>query len=137
MLVGYGRVGRHIAAALSERGIPFVVAEQNREIVERLRAAGHRRRWRATRPMPVVLIQAHIAQRADAGDRDAADTFQVRQMVETARTLNPAIEVVVRSHNEEEAALLERDNAGKVFVGETELARAMTEFVLGKVERPS
>jgi len=59
----------------------------------------------------------------------------VRQMAETARTLNPAIEVVVRSHNEEEAALLERESTGKVFVGETELARAMTEFVLGKVGR--
>jgi len=58
-------------------------------------------------------------------------------MVSTARALNPAIEVVVRCHNEEEAELLERDNAGKVFVGEVELARAMTEFVLGRVEKPN
>jgi CPA2 family monovalent cation:H+ antiporter-2 len=46
----------------------------------------------------------------------------------------PQIEVV-RSRNEEEAALLERDDAGKVFVGEAELACAMTEFVLEKVEK--
>src|SRR3546814_557774 len=31
VLVGYGRVGRRIANALSERGIPYVVAEQNSE----------------------------------------------------------------------------------------------------------
>ena len=37
LLVGYGRVGRRIAELLAERGIPFVVAEQNREVVERLR----------------------------------------------------------------------------------------------------
>jgi CPA2 family monovalent cation:H+ antiporter-2 len=38
VLVGYGRVGREIAEALAKRGLPFVVAEQNREIVEQLRA---------------------------------------------------------------------------------------------------
>jgi CPA2 family monovalent cation:H+ antiporter-2 len=37
VLVGYGRVGRRIAEALSDRGIPYVVAEQNREVVEKLR----------------------------------------------------------------------------------------------------
>ena len=52
-----------------------------------------------------MLIQAHIA---DARMLVIAtpETLEVRQMVETARTLNPDIEVVVRSHNEEEAALL-------------------------------
>jgi CPA2 family monovalent cation:H+ antiporter-2 len=60
-------------------------------------------------------------------------TLEVRQMVETARTLNPAIQVVVRSHNVEEAALLESEQAGKVFVGEHELARAMTQHVLTAV----
>ena len=33
VLVGYGRVGRRIAQSLKERAVPFVVAEQNREIV--------------------------------------------------------------------------------------------------------
>ncbi|HKQ29656.1 MAG TPA: cation:proton antiporter, partial [Burkholderiales bacterium] len=37
LLVGYGRVGRRIAEGLLERGVPIVVAEQNREIVESLR----------------------------------------------------------------------------------------------------
>ena len=54
-------------------------------------------------------------------------------MIETARSLNPKVDVVVRSHNAEEASLLERDNASKVFVGEIELARAMTEHVLSHV----
>jgi CPA2 family monovalent cation:H+ antiporter-2 len=40
VLVGYGRVGRRIADALKANHIPFVVAEQNREAVERLRAQG-------------------------------------------------------------------------------------------------
>ena len=55
-------------------------------------------------------------------------------MVETARALNPDIDTVVRSHNAQEADLLEREGAGKVFVGETELARSMSAYVLGRVE---
>ena len=76
----------------------------------------------------MTLVQAHIAQ-ARMLVIATPQTVQVRQMVNTARTLNPAVEVIVRSHNEEEAEHLERDNAGKVFVGEAELARAMTELI--------
>ena len=62
-------------------------------------------------------------------------TLEVRQMVETARLRRTRnIEVAVRSHNEQEAALLEREGAGTVFVGESELARSMTSFVLARVE---
>jgi CPA2 family monovalent cation:H+ antiporter-2 len=60
-------------------------------------------------------------------------TVEVRQMVETARALNPDIEVVVRSHNEEEAQLLQRELNGRVFVGESELARSITDHVLQRV----
>ena len=38
VLGGYGRVGRRIAAAFADAGIPFVVVDQNRELVERCRA---------------------------------------------------------------------------------------------------
>ncbi len=55
-------------------------------------------------------------------------------MVEIARTLNPGVNVIVRSHNEEEADLLERDGAGKVFVGERELAQSMVGSVLSLVK---
>jgi CPA2 family monovalent cation:H+ antiporter-2 len=57
-------------------------------------------------------------------------------MVETARTLNPRIEIVLRSPNEEEAAMLEREQAGKVFVGERELARSITGYVLSRLTSP-
>jgi CPA2 family monovalent cation:H+ antiporter-2 len=59
------------------------------------------------------------------------ETVQVRKMVEAARRLNADVEVVVRSHNPEEAERLRSDGTGTVFVGETELATAMTRHVLG------
>ena len=58
------------------------------------------------------------------------DTLNVRKMVDIARTVNPRIESVVRTHSEEEAVLLEKENAGKVFLGEHELAVSMIQHVL-------
>jgi CPA2 family monovalent cation:H+ antiporter-2 len=131
VLVGYGRVGRRIADALGQRGIPLVVAEQNRELVERLRerqipaVSGD-----ATEP--AVLIQAHVA-RASLLVVATPDTFGVRKMVEIARTLNPRIEALVRTHSDEEAELLRQDPLSAVFMGEHELALAMTRGVLERV----
>ena len=128
VLVGYGRVGRRIGLTLSESGIPYVVAEQNREIVERLRAKGIPA-VSGDGSDPAVLIQAHIAN-ASMLVVATPDTFDVRQMIEIARTVNPGIETVVRTHNEEEAGLLERETAEKVFLGEEELAKGMSRHVL-------
>ena len=137
VLVGYGRVGRRIAEALGKQGIPYVVAEQNRELVERLRARDIPA-VSGDASEPAVLIQAHIA-RAGMLVIATPDTFNVRKMVEIARMLNPTIEIVMRTHNEDEAELLEKDNLGKVFVGEHELALGMTRHILermGKRDAP-
>ncbi|HWW73056.1 MAG TPA: YbaL family putative K(+) efflux transporter [Duganella sp.] len=135
VLVGYGRVGRRIAEVLVKHGIPFVVAEQNREIVDQLRKDGmHAVAGNAGEP--AVLIQAHIA-RAGMLVIATPDTFHVRAMVETARLLNPNIKTVVRTHGDEEAELLRSELAGKIFMGEEELAKGMTEFVVNNFERRS
>jgi CPA2 family monovalent cation:H+ antiporter-2 len=130
VLVGYGRVGRHIAEALERQGIPYVVAEQNRELVEQLRA----------RDVPAVsgdasdaavLIQAHVA-RAGMLVIATPDTFDVRKMVSIARKLNPGIVTVLRTHNAVEAKLLGTDTQSMVFVGEHELAKGMTRYILSR-----
>ncbi len=131
VLVGFGRVGQRIASELTARGVAFVVAEQNREIVERLREEGVPAVC-GDASDPAVLIQAHIA-RAAMLVIATPDTFGVRKMTEAARALNPAIELVVRSHNSEEAALLEKEQIGKVFIGEHELAVGMARFVLARL----
>ena len=103
---GTGASGGASPSALAEHGIPFVVAEQNRELVEQLReqgiACGLRRRVGAR-----GAVQAHVA-RAAMLVVATPDAFGVRQMVEIARTLNPSIEVVLRTHSDEEAELLRR-----------------------------
>jgi len=128
VLVGYGRVGRRIGEALAAKGIPFTVAEENREIVEQLRAKDIPA-VSGDASDPTVLIQAHI-HRARMLVIATPDTLNVRRMIEIARTVNPRIETVVRTHSEEEAELLEKEKAGKVSLGEHELATAMIHHVI-------
>ena len=132
VLVGYGRVGHRIADALAARRIPIVVAEQNRDLVEELRKR-HVPAVSGDASDPGVLIQAHIA-RASVLVVAIPDAAGVRKMVETAKTLNPGVEILLRTHNDEEAALLRREDLGLVFMGEHELARAMTQEVLSRLE---
>ena len=131
VLVGYGRVGRRIGEALTERGVPFVVAEQNRELVQQLRSRGIPA-VSGDASDPAALIQAHIAQ-ARMLVIATPDTFRARKMIEIARMLNPRIDTVVRTHSEEEAELLQKEHAGTVFMGEHELALAMARHVLEKI----
>ncbi len=130
VLVGYGRVGRRIARAMQDRGIPFVIADENRELVESLRKAGFAA-VSGNAADPAVLIQAHIAHAAMLVVA-VPEPLYVRQMVETARTLNPNVEIVLRTHSEDESALLRKEGLGTVFYGEEELAKGMAGHVLGR-----
>ena len=136
VLVGYGRVGRRIAGALEARGIPYVVAEQNRELVEKLRKQGMAA-VSGNAADPAVLIQAHIAEAAMLVVA-TPDPLNVRQIANTARILNPGIEIVLRTHSEEELAMLRKEGIGSIFFGEEELAKGMSGHVLQRVaSRPS
>jgi monovalent cation:H+ antiporter-2, CPA2 family len=131
VVVGYGRVGKRIGEALAEQRVPLVVAEQNRETVEALRKRGiHAVAGDAADP--AVLIQAHIA-RAAMLVIAVPDTLRARRMIETARILNPPVQIIVRTHNDEEAALLRKESGGEVFVGEHELALSMLRHVLNSM----
>jgi CPA2 family monovalent cation:H+ antiporter-2 len=130
VLVGYGRVGKRIAKALQHNDIPFVVAEENREIVENLRKQGIPA-VSGNASEPSVLIQAHIAN-ASMLVVATPDTIDVRNMVNTAKLLRPEIHIVLRTHNEVESELLRDEKIGQVFFGEEELANGMCKFILAQ-----
>jgi len=131
VLVGYGRVGRNIAESLAAQGIHYVVAEQNRELVDQLRQQGIAA-VAGNAGEPAVLIQAHV-HKARMLVVATPDTFHVRAMIETARALNPDIKIAVRTHSEEEAVLLRSERAGVIFIGEQELAKSMAAYVAGEI----
>ncbi len=131
VIVGYGRIGRHIAATLEKRNVPYIVADSNREVVESLRAAG-KAAVTGDASDPIVLVQAHIT-RAAMLVVTTPDALASRQMVDIARKLNPEIETVLRSESEDGAELLRGDKLGEVFVGEQELAKGMAGYVAQRI----
>jgi CPA2 family monovalent cation:H+ antiporter-2 len=133
VLVGYGRVGTRIAQAMMARGIPYVVVEINRESVEWLRQRKvHAVLGDASEAQ--VLVQAHVA-RASLLVVATPDTVKLRTIVEISRTLNPRIEILLRTHSDEEAAMWRSENVGEVFMGEHELVLAMARSVVRKATR--
>lgn len=131
VLVGYGRVGKRIAQILDKNQIPYVVVEANRETVEKLRKQ-NKAAVCGDAIDPNVLIQAHITN-ASLLVAATSNTIHVKQMVDIARQLNPKIETVIRTHNEEEAELWTREKIGKIFLSEQQLASGMAEHVLMRV----
>jgi CPA2 family monovalent cation:H+ antiporter-2 len=134
LIVGHGRVGRRIANALFKAGIAVVVAEQNRETVETLRKRGIPA-VSGDAAEPAVLIQAHVA-RARILVIAMSDSARAQRMIDTAHQLNPAIEIIVLTHSDEEAELLKSDRPDRVFIGEHELASGMTGYVLDRMKHP-
>jgi CPA2 family monovalent cation:H+ antiporter-2 len=131
VLVGHGNVGRHLARVLSERDIPFVVVEQNRDRVKELRDAG-RAAVSGNAVDPITLVQAHIAQ-AGLLLITLPETTDVRPIIDTARTLNPGIDIIVRAANEEEAELLAGIGLDRVVHPRGAVADAMAAATLQKL----
>jgi len=133
VLVGYGRVGRRIAADLIAADIALIVVDANRESIEALRTQGLPA-VSGDATTPTVLIQAHIA-RAAMLVVATAEPLDIRKMVEIARSLNPGIAVAIRSHNAEEARLFTAEGLGTAFVAEYELAQNMSRHLLATMQR--
>lgn len=132
VLAGYGRVGQRIADILSEQNVCVVVIEHNRELVEALRASGLPAVL-GDAVEPDVLIQAHIA-RACMLVMAIPDTARACRMLEIARMLNPDIDSVGRSHSQQETDFLKGEHIGRVFMGEHELARGMSDHILQRLD---
>jgi CPA2 family monovalent cation:H+ antiporter-2 len=123
VLVGYGMVGRGIAAALDAHAIPYVIVERNREIVQTLRAQERAAVWGEAAD-PTALVQAHIAHAALLVIA-VPESIAAPPMIATARALNPSIAVIVRAEGVEEARLLKNEGANEVFFARQVLADVM------------
>jgi monovalent cation:H+ antiporter-2, CPA2 family len=125
VLVGYGRVGSVIGAALIEAKMPLLVIESDEDIVETLRKQA----------LDALNGNAADPELARAANYPAArcllvavpDGFEGGQVVEQARAINPSLPIIARSHSDEETAHLQRHGASKVIMGEQLIAHAMIE----------
>lgn len=66
----------------------------------------------------------------------APDAYQARAILALARRLNPNVEVVVRTHDDEERTFLEGHGAARALLGERELAVSLARDALRRLGVP-
>jgi CPA2 family monovalent cation:H+ antiporter-2 len=128
VLVGYGRVGSVVADTLARERVPYVLIDRNRDVVEALRADGR----------VAILGDAARAETLSRARTERArvvivatpDAYESRAILERAKAVNPALDVVVRTHSDAERDYLERAGAGMALVGERELALGLAHYAL-------
>ena len=129
IVCGYGRVGRLLGPAFERRGFRYVVVTQQRDEVDRLRAGGVTAIY-GDATNPVVLDMAGI-EHARLVVVTTSDPHETRLIVERVRERSAAVDLVVRTHSDIEAAHL-RSLGGKLQAvhGERELAVQMARYAL-------
>ncbi len=127
ILVGYGRVGAFVGAALKEAGIPFVVVEDRSEPADAARRDG----------AEVLLGNAADPDVLKASNLAAAkhlivvipEAFEAGQVIEQARAAVPNLDIVARAHSDAEVEYLAKCGATHTVTGEREIARCMLDLV--------
>jgi voltage-gated potassium channel len=123
ILCGYGRVGEEIAREFVDRGMSFVVVENNPEAVQRAVEAGHLL-IDADAASDEVLLSAGVMRARTllaASDSDSGNTY----ITLTAKALNPSVFVVARAGKRESEARVRRAGADRVISPYTLSGRRM------------
>ncbi|MER8848267.1 NAD-binding protein, partial [Mesorhizobium australicum] len=133
ILIGYGRVGGLVGAALKDAARPFLVIEDADKTLARLKADG----------IETVAGNAANTEVFAAANPEGAtrlilaipNAFEAGQIVLRARAANPNINVVARAHSDAEVEHLKGLGANTVIMGEREIARGIVDEVLGHKSR--
>jgi len=112
ILCGYGRTGSSVATELQDAGKPFVVVENNEEIVRRLEEQGLPH-VAGDASEESVLEAANVA-KADslvaALESDAENLF----LTLTSGSMNPGLRIIVRVHDPDNARKFRKAGASRV-----------------------
>jgi voltage-gated potassium channel len=129
ILCGYGRVGRQVAREFARDGVPFVVVDQEPEIVDECAAEGYLALLGEASD-DTVLEESGVRRARGlvaAVDSDADNVF----VVLSARKLNAKLNIVARASSDESAAKLETAGADRTLspyaVGGRRLASLATQ----------
>ena len=125
VLVGHGSIGTALRAELGAR--PLVIIDRDRDVVEKLRAAGQAAvLGEASEAM--TLVQAHIAKAAWLLIA-VSDVRGVPQVLALSHQLNPDLRCAVVTDSEEEAKWLKDAGVTHVLRSQHALAQALARVV--------
>ncbi len=127
ILVGGGRIGRHLLQNIRGLSIDVVTLDANRERVDQLRRDG----------FPAIAGDGiHPDSLREAGiDKASAlviavpNPFEARKIAEAAREIRPDIKLLVRARNDEEMQYFEEQKVDLAVMGAREVASRMAQFL--------
>lgn len=62
------------------------------------------------------------------------DILDIHKIVDTAKLLNPQIQVLVCAESKEQAELIRQDQIGEVYYAKEEMAKNMSSHILKQIE---
>lgn len=127
ILVGHGRVGRHISATINSAKIDLVVIDSNRERVEALRERGFHA-IAADASHEQALVDAAI-EKAVALVIAVPNPYEARRIVTAARAVKPSVRILVRAHNDEEMEYFSAQSVDLAVMGPREIARRIVDYL--------
>jgi len=128
VICGYGDVGQLIGEALTRRGFSFVAIDHDPRVVRRLREQGVVALL-GNADNPVILDRAGLDQ-ARVLVVAVPDAVAARQIVDYAHRGWPRLDIVARTHSEEQVRELRSRGVDLAVSGELELALEMARHTL-------
>lgn len=130
ILIGYGFVAKRIGLILDEHAISYVIIDNNRTLIDLLKSLGMTAVFGNGSDRD-ALIQAHIAE-AGMLIITTSEPFDIKQMVITAKTLNPKMGIAIHVKNKDEEALFSQEINVVFFISEIELAKGISRHVVDR-----
>jgi CPA2 family monovalent cation:H+ antiporter-2 len=128
IVVGYGRVGRQLAALLRERGMDLVIIDADADLVLQARQDGIAAiRGNAASAEHLAALRPESATHALIAIPNA---FEAGELIKRLRAANPKLIILARAHSEAEMRHLLAQGADGAVLAERELAYSMAEMVL-------
>jgi K+:H+ antiporter len=128
VVVGYGPVGRTLSRMIEQNGIRPVIVEMNIDTVRDLRQRGFNVVYGDAAARET--LQAAKIEQADALILTSSSLDNSNEVIRIARELNPDIRVIARANYVREMPPLIDAGAERVVTAESEVALAMTEYML-------
>ncbi len=127
IVVGYGRVGRHLALELMRRDIPVVVVEDTGELVARAREEG----VLAVRGNIVseAVIHETLPEKARMAVFAMSNALEAGESIARLKAINPQLPVLARAHSQREVNHLLEHGADAAVLAERELAFSLAEMI--------
>ena len=128
ILVGHGRVGSRISAALTKERMVSLVIDEEQSVLDALAAQGVET-YHGSAGEKLLLDRINLPA-ASTLVSAIPDAFEAGTLIEHARKVNPDIRILARAHSPEAVAYLRSMGADAVIVGEDEIALGMIRELL-------